>query len=147
MKKQLTSLALCAFFGVGLTLAAPAPQDPSAPPANNQESGQRHADPNRQLHSLSKHLNLTADQQNQILPILTDRQQQMSGIVGDNSLSKKDRRAKMQAVREDSENKIKGVLNDTQKQQYDQMLQVMRDRAHERRSQHQNGGQGAANNS
>jgi Spy/CpxP family protein refolding chaperone len=138
MKKQLTSLALCVFFGVGLTLAAPLPQEQSAPPQDNQTSGHRQADPNRQLRSLSKQLNLTADQQNQILPILTDRQQQVSGILGDNSLSKKDRHAKMQAAREDSESKIKAVLNDTQKQQYDQLLQQMRERAQQRR----NSGQG-----
>jgi Spy/CpxP family protein refolding chaperone len=147
MKKRLTSFALSAFFGVGLTLAAPVAQDQSAPPANNQETGHHRADPNRQLRSMSKHLNLTADQQNQILPILTDRQQQVSGILSDNSLSKKDRRAKMQSVREDSENKIKAVLTDTQKQQYGQMLQQMHDRAHERRCQHQNGAQGTPDNS
>jgi CBS-domain-containing membrane protein len=123
-----------------LTLAAPLPQDQAAPQQDNQTSGHRQADPDRQLRALSKQLNLTADQQNQILPILTDRQQQVTGILSDNSLSKKDRHAKMQAVRDDSETKIKAVLNDTQKQQYDQLLQQARERAQKRREQRQTSG-------
>jgi hypothetical protein len=43
-------------------------------------------------------------------------------------------------VREDSETKIKAVLNDTQKQQYDQLLQQARERAQKRREQRQTSG-------
>jgi hypothetical protein len=128
MRKQIYSLALSTFFGLGIAMAAP--QDQSAPSpaqAPTVQGTERHQmDPNRQLKMLTKRLNLTADQQNQILPILSDRQQQMQNIRADASLSAKDRHAKMRAVRDDSESKIKALLNDDQKATYDQMQQQRR---------------------
>src|SRR5260370_25903760 len=77
MKKQIFSAALSTFFGLGVLAAAPQTQDQSNTD-QHKESGHRHgADPERQVNTLSKKLNLTTDQKNQILPILTDRQKQM----------------------------------------------------------------------
>jgi len=121
MKKQFASLALCAALGAGMALAAPLPQETPSTSAN----GHRF-DPSQQLKRLTKRLNLTPDQQNQLLPILTDRQQQMSALRGDTSLSGQERRAKAQTLREDFDSKIKAVLNDSQKQQYEQMRQHRR---------------------
>jgi hypothetical protein len=45
----------------------------------------------------------------------------MQTLRTDNSLSQDDRRAKMQAIMQDSNSKIEGLLNDTQKQQFEQM--------------------------
>lgn len=141
MRKQIFSLALSALFGLGVAMAAPqasaAPQsqDQSAAPQNRQWGGHHEADPNKQVEHLTKKLKLTSDQQNQILPILTSRQQQMEGIHNDSSLSPQDRRAKFQAVRDDSETKIRAILNDDQKKTYDQMQQEMRDH----RQNHQQG--------
>ena len=118
MKKQFASLALCAALGAGMALAAPLPQETSATTAN----GHRF-DPSQQLKRLTKRLNLTPDQQNQLLPILTDRQQQMSTLRGDTSLSGQERRAKARTLRQDFDSKIKAVLNDSQKQQYEQLRQ------------------------
>lgn len=128
MRKQIFSLALSAVFGLGIAMAAPQAQDQSAAPQNNQWAGRHQADPNKEVQHLTKKLNLTTDQQNQILPILTSRQQQMESIRNDSSLSPQDRRAKFQSVREDSDSKIRAVLNDDQKKQYDQMQQQMRER-------------------
>ena len=121
MKKQFTSLALCAALGAGMALAAPLPQETPASTANSHRF-----DPSQQLKRLTKRLNLTPDQQNQLLPILTDRQQQMSALRGDTSLSGQERRAKARTLREDFDSKIKAVLNDSQKQQYEQMRQHRR---------------------
>lgn len=141
MKKQICTLTLSALFGLGAAMAAPVAQDQPAQGAQN--AGRHQPDPNRQIQRLTKKLNLTADQQNQILPILTARQQQMQSIWSDNLLSQQDRRAKMRAVREDSDAKIRAVLNDSQKQTYDQMQQQMRERAKEHREQRQNSGTGS----
>jgi Spy/CpxP family protein refolding chaperone len=124
MKKQLALFVLGAALSVGLTLA----QEPAAPAAATQAKGAHRPDPARELSRLTKKLNLTSDQQTQLLPILTDRQQQLGAIVSDSSLSSKDRHAKVQALRADSDTKIKAVLSDTQKQQYEQMQQQMRER-------------------
>ncbi len=138
MKKQIFSITLSTLFGLGAAMAAPQTQEQAPPPPNTQSAGPHKPDPSRQVQMLAKRLNLSEDQQNQILPILTDRQQQIENIRSDSSLSPKDRHAKMRAVREDSEAKIKSVLTDTQKQTYDAMLQHMRDRAQQHRQERQN---------
>lgn len=147
MKKQLCSLALSAIFGLGVAIAAPQTQDPAAPPPapGSADSGQRSAghrpfDPNRQLQMLSKRLQLTSDQQNQILPILTSRGQQVESLRSDTSLSPKDRRFKMRSIREEGDAQIKAVLSDSQKKAYDQLREQMREREQQRREEHQNGG-------
>lgn len=149
MKKQIGSLAFCALFGVGAIIAAPVAQDQATAPPSEQ-NGQavvRHhrTDPNRRLHFLTKKLNLTSDQQKQILPLLTQQQQQMQQLFSDHSLTRKDRFAKMRAVREQTTSSIKAVLNDQQKQQWEQMQQRMHQRMQERRQQRENGSQSGNN--
>jgi periplasmic protein CpxP/Spy len=137
MKNQLTSLALCTFFAAGLLVASPFAQDQSAPAPNDtaQNSTNARRDPNSQLRRLTKRLNLTADQQSQILPILSDRQQQLAVIQGDSSLSKTDRHLKIKTVRDDSSAKLRSLLTDAQKQQYDQMQEQMKELEMQRREQ------------
>jgi len=121
MKKQFGLFALCVIFGAGLALAAPLPQEtPAVAPAGHR------ADPSQQLRRLAKKLNLTSEQQDQVLPILTDRQQQMTALLNDGSLSAQDRHAKARTLRDDSDSKIKAVLNDQQKQEYQQMREHRR---------------------
>ena len=135
MKKQIASLALGTFFGLGILAAAPQAQDQSNTAPNKESHHRRQPDPQREVNALGKKLNLTDDQKNQILPILTDRQQQMQSIHSDSSLSAEDRRTKMRTLWEDSDGKIKAVLNDTQKQKYDQMQQERRDRMQQHRQE------------
>lgn len=138
MKKQVFALALSTLFGLGVAMAAPQAPDQ---PAQQEQSVRRHEpDPNRQVRMLTKKLNLTADQQNQILPILTARQQQFESIRSDSSLAPKDRREKMRAVREDSDAKIRTLLTDDQKQAMDQMQQQMRERMQQHRQDRQQNG-------
>jgi periplasmic protein CpxP/Spy len=136
MKKRMCSLALSAVFGLGVAVAAPLAQD--QPAETSKSAARHHADPQEQLNRLSKKLNLTDDQQKQILPVLTARQEQMHGIWSDNSLSREDRQAKMRAIRDDSDAKIRAVLTDSQKQTYDQMQQQMREHEKQRHEQKQN---------
>ena len=144
MKKQIVSITLSTIFGMGVALGAAQTQEqPAQPPSNQATHEHRQMDPNRQVQMLTKRLDLTTDQQNQILPILTDRQQQMQRILNDNSLSAKDRHAKMRTVREDSDAKIKAVLNDNQKQTWDQMQQHRRERMQQWREKHSNGETGS----
>jgi periplasmic protein CpxP/Spy len=128
MKKQIFSAALSTLFGLGVLAAAPYAQDQSNTEQHKESAHRREADPQRQVNMLAKRLNLTDEQKTQIMPILTDRQQQMKSIHEDTSLSQQDRRAKMHSIFEDSNTKIKAVLNDDQKQKYDQMQQQRRER-------------------
>ena len=111
--------------------AAAAPQSASQPA---QQAGPRHAiNPDKQAAHLRKQLGLNRDQVAQIKPILADRQQQVQALQADTSLAPKDRHAKMQAIQQDSKIKIEALLNDTQKQQYEQMIADRR--AHRRNQQ------------
>jgi len=130
MKNTIFSLALCAFFGLSAAMAAP--QDQSAAPQATQAEGRHRADPSRQVQFLTKKLNLTPDQQAKLLPILSDRQQQMQAVFSDTSLSAKERHEKMRAIREDNEAKVKALLTDDQKQSYEQLRQQMHDRQQQR---------------
>ena len=82
MKKQIFTFAVSTIVGAGLALAAPQTQDQStapqtqdqqAAPENSQAGhGHRQMDPQRQVKMLTKRLNLTADQQNQIRSMLSE---------------------------------------------------------------------------
>ncbi len=134
MKNQIISLTLCSLMGLGAALAAPISQDQNAPEQQTSPRVEhRQMDPTHQLQFLTRKLNLNPDQQSQILPILTDRQQQVQAIVADNSLSRKDRHEKIRAIREESRTKIEGVLDAGQKTTFEQMKQ----HGHQRRESHE----------
>lgn len=84
--------------------------------------------PEQQLQHMSEVLNLTGDQKDQVRTILQGRQQQMQSLRSDSSLSEEDRRGKMHSIFEESNGRIRALLNDDQKQKFDQMQQHMRDR-------------------
>jgi len=77
---------------------------------------------------LGKKLGLSNEQVAQLKPILEDRQQQMQTLRSDTSLNDQDRQAKARGVMQDSKTRIEALLNDTQKQQFEQMLQERRAR-------------------
>lgn len=124
MTRSISILALSALLGVGAAVAAQ--QDKAAQADVTHAKGQRQLDPERQVQRLAKRLQLTNEQQSQLLPILSQRAEQVKAIRNDTTLSATDRRAKMRDVRQESEAQIKNVLTDTQKQQYDAMAQQRR---------------------
>ena len=77
--------------------------------------------PEERLNHLTKALDLSADQQAQIKPILENAQQQAMQIHQDQSLAQQDRHAKMEALRQDTHSKIEAVLTDAQKQRFEEM--------------------------
>jgi hypothetical protein len=77
--------------------------------------------PDEELQSLDKTLKLTDDQKTQIKPILEDRQQKMQSLRTDISLSGPDRWGRMRSIREESNSKIRNLLNDDQKKKFDEM--------------------------
>jgi len=133
MQSKFCTLALTALLTLGMAGSAAIAQDQSAPPP--QQGGQwghRGMDPDAQLKHMTKALDLTADQQTQIKPILESQQQQMMALHEDQSMSRDDRFAKMKAIHEDSRGKIEAVLNDTQKQKYEAMQERMQEHMHGR---------------
>jgi len=142
MKTRLLNLTLAGLLTVGGTCAAlaqdAAPQPPdqnqSAPPAQDQSAppaqGMGHRgmrmDPDRQLERLTRELNLTTDQQTQIKPLLVERQQKMQSLFQDQSVAPEDRRTQGRTIMQGTNNSIKALLNDDQKQKFEAMQDRMR---------------------
>ena len=127
MRNLLSSVALGSALLVGLSGSALLAQDQSAPPPPaTQAPAQRPAhvpNPHHQAKRMAKQLGLTQDQVAKIEPILADRDQQMQGLRSDTTLAPNDKKARMHGVRQDSDSKIEALLNDSQKQQYEQIKQ------------------------
>jgi len=77
--------------------------------------------PDQKLQRMTQQLNLTADQQQKIKPILEQEQQQMQTLHGDTSMSQPDRMSKMQQIRQGTNDQIKSVLNPDQQQKFAEM--------------------------
>lgn len=134
MKTRLLTLALGGLLTVGGPCAALAQDAPPPPPDQNQAGppadgprgrGMR-MDPDRQLERLTRELNLTTDQQTQIKPLLVERQQKMQALFQDQSAAPEDRRMQARTIMEGTNNSIKAVLNDDQKQKFQAMQERMR---------------------
>lgn len=131
MHRKFCTIALTGILTLGMSAGAALAQDNSTPPPQNpngQWQGRRGMDPDAQLKRLTKQLDLSADQQTQIKPILQARQQQQQQLWQDQSLSPEDRHQKAAAIQADTNGKIEAVLNDTQKQKYEAIQAQMRQR-------------------
>ena len=130
MQTKLLTLALGSLLAIGVSSAAfaqdapPPPQNPGQDQAGPGGRGMR-MDPNRQLERLTRELSLTTDQQTQIKPLLLERQQKMQALFQNQSLAPEDRRTQVRTIMEGSNNSIKALLNDDQKQKFAAMQQHM----------------------
>jgi protein CpxP len=146
MKIRVCRMVLSSFLATGLMLGAGAAFAQDAPPPPPDAAGQGPGggpggghmgrgpmNPDEQLQRMTKRYNLSSDQQGQIKPILADEQQQMQALRGgDGSMSREDRMAKMQSIRQGSSTKIAAVLNDSQKQKFTEDQQKMQERMQQR---------------
>jgi Spy/CpxP family protein refolding chaperone len=141
MNATKATIVLGALLSASVVLAQ-APDSNQAPAANAAQAapaqpGYQHHnfDPSQFAAHLGQRLGLSSDQVAQITPILAARQQQMQALRADTSLSEQDRHTKARAIIEDTNNKIESILNDQQKQQFEQMLAQRRSHQHNRQSQ------------
>lgn len=132
MRKTLCTLALTGLLSLGMTAFAQDQSTPSNTPPPMHGPRRQMMNPDKQLEHLTKTLDLTSDQQNQIKPILESQQQQMMQLHQDTSLSRDDKMAKAKSLHEDTTSKIEAVLNDQQKQKYEAMQQKMQERMQQR---------------
>ncbi len=137
-RRLLLTLTLNATILAGLSTLVPAAlaQD-QAPDGGAGTVSARHdrqpPSPQQVVDRMGTRLNLTDDQKQQLLPIVTDRQQKLQALRGDSSLRRRQKRHEFKSIMEDSDKKITAVLNDQQKEQYAQMKKEARDRMKERR--------------
>jgi hypothetical protein len=83
---------------------------------------------------LTRKLNLSSDQQAKVLDIYKSAQSQMESLRSDASVPQADRRAKMQEIRKNTDDQVRGVLNPDQQKNFDQM-QSRREQREEQRQQ------------
>ena len=138
---KLTALLCAALFAT--CMSAFAMQGPPDQGGDGQQQGGGHHGDHRgpmnvddQVKDLTQKLNLSSDQQSKVKTILTDTHKQMESIHQDDSLSREDKGEKSRALHEATSTKIRGVLNDDQKKQFDKMEQERRERMQQWRQQH-----------
>lgn len=100
--------------------AAPAQQQGAPMHHGRHGRGMRH-NPHRQAEMMSKHLNLNADQSAKIEPILAARDQKMSALRADTSLTPEARRAQFKAIHEETKQQFASVLTPDQMNQLKSM--------------------------
>lgn len=132
MYKRFFSLMALPVLGVALMAGAAMAQDQPGPPPEGRGRAMM-MDPDQQVQRLAKQLNLNDDQKGQIRSILVDNQKQMQAMREDSTIAPEDRRAKFMSMREEANTKIKALLNDDQKVQYDQILARQRERFQQQR--------------
>lgn len=81
------------------------------------------------LKELTTKLDLTADQQAKVKPIIDEHLKQMAAIRSDQSLSKEQSHAKAQNIHNDLQTRVRELLTDDQKKKLDAMMQE-HDHAH-----------------
>jgi periplasmic protein CpxP/Spy len=131
LKQCLLILLAASLIAIAVPFAAAqssAPQSSNdSPPANQQPAqangGWHHGppDPAERTRQLTKHLNLTSDQQTKVQDILQSEHSQMETLHQDNSLSQQDRHAKMMDIRKTSDTQIRALLDSTQQKKWDEM--------------------------
>jgi Spy/CpxP family protein refolding chaperone len=89
--------------------------------------------PDEQLKRMTKDLNLTADQQSKIKPILVDEQKKIEDLRNDSSGDRQAMRGKMMQIRQDTNNQVRALLDDKQKEKLDKQEQERQDRMQNRR--------------
>ena len=89
--------------------------------------------PDDQLKRMTKDFDLTADQQAKIKPILVDAQKKMEDVRNDSSGDRQTMRQKMMQIRQDTNDQIRALLDDKQKEKFDKQEQERQDRPQNRR--------------
>jgi Spy/CpxP family protein refolding chaperone len=138
-RKPMMGAATLALCTIALSTMPMMAQDNAAtpPPQGQMGSGHGHGE-EHQLEWMTKKLNLSPDQVTQVKAIDDNTRQQMMALRGDSSIAQSDKHAKMMAIHQASQDKIRAVLNDDQKTKYDAMQAEMKARRESRE-----GGQGA----
>ena len=75
---------------------------------------------------MARKLGLTSDEEARLGPIFADKREQMASVKADTTLAPKDKHAKVRSINQGSDAKVEAILNDSQKQQYQQMKQTRR---------------------
>jgi len=118
----LTALAAAGLFAVGSASAQDAATN--APAAGAITNAAPHS--MRRGPDIAKLLNLTDDQKAQVMPIMDAQRKKMSALYNDDSLSTDDKRAKIKAIRYETNAQLKTILTADQYAKWQQSQARMR---------------------
>ena len=104
------------------TVPGPSPSQPATPPQEGQHRGGGNL-----LEMLTKKLDLTADQQAKLKPILDDQHEKMKALHEDASLKPEDKKEKAKSLREAANDQIKAILTPDQQTKYAALLAEMKE--------------------
>jgi len=110
---------------------SPAPAA-SAAPANPAEPGKPHRD---RADALSKELGLTPEQQEKFKAAVGEQKEALKALREDKSLSRPDKKAKLQDLEKSFDAKMATILTPEQKQKFDAKRQEMREKMEARRAE------------
>lgn len=96
-------------------------------------SGRGQMSPDARLKRMTKELNLTADEQAKIKPVLVDEQKKMQDLRNDSSNDRQAMREKMMQLHKDTSDQIRALLDDKQKESFDKLEQERQERMQNRR--------------
>ncbi len=113
------ALVLSGALAFAQTTTQPSTQpDSSAPPvARHYHQGHHGHNPEHEAAMLSKRLNLTSDQQAKLEPILADRDQKVTALKSDTSLTPDQKKAQFKAIHQDMKQQLSTILTPDQLQQ------------------------------
>jgi periplasmic protein CpxP/Spy len=129
LKHCLLALLLAGFvYSVTATAVAQnGGSDQQAPGGPHGDHGR--FDPEQRTQMLTKHLNLTSDQQAKVLDILKSAQSQAESLKSDSSVPEKERRGKMMQIHKNADDQIRALLDPDQQKKWDEM-QARRGQGH-----------------
>jgi Spy/CpxP family protein refolding chaperone len=137
LKKYLLVLMAASVISIAAPFAAAqdSPSNEQQSPPSQDNGGRHHGppDPARRTAELTKHLNLTSDQQPKVLAALQSESSQMESVHQDTSLSQQDRHAKMMEIHKSTDAQIRGLLDSTQQKKWDEMQAKRQERMQNRR--------------
>ncbi|MGD0905965.1 MAG: hypothetical protein ABSA96_00170 [Candidatus Acidiferrales bacterium] len=118
-----------------LAIGASAAQNQGGGPGGPRGEGGRRGpmSPDDRLKQMTKDFDLTADQQAKIKPVLVDQQKQMEDLRNNSSGDRQSMRGQMMKIQQDANDKIRALLDDKQKDKFDQMEKDRQDRMQNRR--------------
>ena len=99
-----------------------APANPQSQPSQDHGGWHRgQQDPAQRTKELTKHLNLTSDQQTKVQDIFQSEHTQMESLHQDSSLSQQDRRAKIMDIHTGTNSQVRALLDPNQQKKWDEM--------------------------
>ncbi len=119
MQKNLLRLAV--LLSVAAVLAISAPRLAAQDGMSSMGAMGDNAEAMQKLQKMSAALQLTPEQKKQMLPILMDEGPKLKALKSDTSMPPMEKAMKMRTISQDTNSKVKPILNPEQYQKFEQM--------------------------